>query len=145
LETMEKIKITVEVFIQASRDAVWKSWTTPEDIIRWNHASDDWYTPNATIDLRAGGAFLYRMESKDGSVGFDFGGIFDIVKPKEFISYTVGDGRKVEINFSGNGSITKVAETFEAENQNSIEKQRDGWQAILNNFKKHLETKSWQK
>jgi uncharacterized protein YndB with AHSA1/START domain len=84
------------------------------------------------------------MEAKDGSFGFDFGGVFDTVRPKEFIAYTIGDGRKVEINFIGNGSITKIAETFEAESQNPIEMQRDGWQAILNNFKKYSESRSRQ-
>jgi len=98
------------------------------------------------IDLRAGGEFLYRMEAKDGSFGFDFGGIFNSVKPKESLAYTIGDGRKVEINFTGNGSITKITETFDAEkSRNPIELQRDGWQAILNNFKKYAETRLWQK
>ena len=142
METMQITKITVEAFVQAPKDAVWKRWTTPEDIVQWNNASDDWHTPNAKIDLRAGGEFLYRMEAKDGSFGFDFAGVFDAVKPKEFIAYTIGDGRKVEINFTGNGSITKIAETFETEIQNPIDMQRDGWQAILDNFKKYSESRS---
>ena len=136
-----KMKITVEVVVKATRDVVWKLWTTPEDIIRWNNASGDWHTPSAKTDLRPGGEFLYRMEAKDGSVGFDFGGIFDNVKPKEYIAYTIGDGRKVEIRFTSIGTDTKVVETFEAESQNPIEMQRDGWQAILNNFKKYAETR----
>ena len=145
METMQITKITVEAFVQAPKDTVWKIWTSPEDIVRWNNASDEWHTPNARIDLRAGGEFLYRMEAKDGSVGFDFGGIFDSVKPKESLAYTIGDGRKVEINFTGNGSVTKITETFDAESQNPIELQRDGWQAILDNFKKYTESRSWQK
>jgi uncharacterized protein YndB with AHSA1/START domain len=145
METMQLTKITVETFVQAPKDTVWKLWTTPEDIVQWNYASDDWHTRGAKIDLRAGGEFLYRMEAKDGSFGFDFGGIFNSVKQKESLAYTLGDGRKVEINFTGNGSITKITETFDAESQNPIEIQRDGWQAILNNFKKYAETRLWQK
>ena len=141
METLQKIKITVEAFVQAPKDAVWKLWTTPEDIVQWNNASEDWHTPSAKNDLKSGGKFVYRMEAKDGSFGFDFGGIYDMVKPKEFIAYTIGDGRKVEISFTGNGSIVKISETFEAESQNSIELQRDGWQAILNNFKKYSESR----
>ncbi|MGD1046928.1 MAG: SRPBCC domain-containing protein [Bacteroidota bacterium] len=144
METEQKTKITVETFVQAPKNVAWKLRTTPEDIVHWNNASDDWHTLNAKIDLRTGGEFLYRMEAKDGSFGFDFGGVFDTVRPKEFIAYTIGDGRKVEINFIGNGSITKIAETFEAESQNPIEMQRDGWQAILNNFKKYSESRSRQ-
>ena len=142
---MQLTKITVETFVQAPKDTVWRLWTTPEDIVRWNNASDEWHTPGAKIDLKAGGEFLYRMEAKDGSFGFDFGGIFNSVVPKESLAYTLGDGRKVEISFTGNGSITKITETFEAENENPIEMQRDGWQAILSNFKKYAETGLWQK
>ena len=142
METGQKTKITIEAFVKAPKDAVWKRWTTPEDIVQWINASDDWHTPNAKIDLRAGGEFLYRMEAKDGSFGFDYGGVFDSVKPKELIAYTLGDGRKVEINFTGNGSITKITETFDAEDQNPIEMQRDGWKAILNNFKNYSESRS---
>jgi uncharacterized protein YndB with AHSA1/START domain len=145
METMQLTKITVETFVQAPKDTVWRLWTTPEDIVRWNNASDEWHTPGAKIDLKAGGEFLYRMEAKDGSFGFDFGGIFNSVVPKESLAYTLGDGRKVEISFTGNGSITKITETFEAENENPIEMQRDGWQAILSNFKKYAETGLWQK
>ena len=145
METMQITKITVEAFVQAPKDTVWRLWTTPEDIVQWNSASDDWHTPGAKIDLREGGEFLYRMEAKDGNAGFDFGGIFDSVKPKEFIAYTIGDGRKVEVSFTGNGSITKITETFDAENENPFEMQRDGWQAILNNFKKYTESRAWQK
>jgi uncharacterized protein YndB with AHSA1/START domain len=120
---------------------VWKLWTTPEDIIHWNNASDDWHTPKASNDLKAGGTFLYRMEAKDGSFGFDFGGVYDKIKLKESIEYTLGDERKVEINFTSTGSETKVVEIFEAESQNSLELQRNGWQSILNNFKKYAESR----
>lgn len=142
METTQKTKITVEAFVKAPKDAVWKLWTTPEDIVRWNNASTDWHTPSAKNDLRGGGEFLYRMEAKDGSFGFDFGGVYDNIKTEEFIAYTIGDGRKVEINFTSHGNETKVTETFEAESQNPIQMQRDGWQAILNNFKKYTESRS---
>ena len=142
---LSKKKITVEAIVKAPIEIIWKLWNTPEDITQWNAASTDWHTPRAKIDLKPGGKFLFRMEAKDGSFGFDFGGIFNSVKPKESLAYTIGDGRKVEINFTGNGSITKISETFEAESQNPIELQRDGWQAILNNFKKYAETRLWQK
>jgi uncharacterized protein YndB with AHSA1/START domain len=145
METEQKKKITVEAFVKAPKAAVWKLWTTPEDIIRWNNASADWHTPKAKTDLRAGGKFLYRMEAKDGSSGFDFGGVFDTIRLQEYIAYTIGDGRKVEINFARYGNETKIVETFEAESQHPIEVQRDGWQNILNNFKQYTETKSWQK
>ncbi len=142
MEPTHKQKITVEVVVASSLDAVWERWTTPKDIMQWNNASDDWHTLGASNDLKAGGKFVYRMEAKDGSFGFDFGGIYDLVKPREHISYTIGDGRKVEINFTSNGTETRVVETFEAETENSLEMQRNGWQAILNNFKKYTESRS---
>jgi len=141
LNKPNKKKITVDVVVKASTDIVWKRWTTPEDIVQWNHASADWHTPRAKNDLRDGGEFLYRMEAKDGSFGFDFGGIYNQVKFQKYIKYTLGDGRKVEIHFASTGSSSKVTETFEAEEQNPIEIQRAGWQAILNNFKQYAESK----
>ena len=142
METAQKQKITIEVLVKAPIEVVWTLWTTPADIIQWNNASDDWHTPSAQNDLRAGGKFLFRMEAKDGSFGFDFGGVYDAVKTHESIAYTMGDGKRVEIRFTGSGTETRVVETFEAESQNSIEMQHDGWQAILNNFKKYAETRS---
>ena len=136
-----KKRITVDAYVKAPIDEVWKRWTTPEDIIHWNNASDDWHTLNVKSDLRTGGEFLYRMEAKDGSTGFDFSGVYDRIKMKDSIVYTMGDGRKVEVNFVRNGTDTKVIETFEAESQNPIEKQRDGWQSILDNFKNYTERK----
>lgn len=137
--------ITVEVLVKAPLDVVWQSWTMPEHIVRWNNASDDWHTPHAKNDLRDGGTFLYRMEARDGSMGFDFGGTYDKVRFRKSIGYTIGDGRKVEISFANNGDETRVVESFEAESQNPIEMQRAGWQAILNNFKKYTESKARQK
>jgi uncharacterized protein YndB with AHSA1/START domain len=138
--TTDKINITVEATINAPVERVWSFWTLPEHITQWNNASDDWHTPSATNDLQVGGKFTCRMEAKDGSFGFDFWGIYDEVKTNELIAYTMGDGRKAKIIFTNVGNATKVVETFEAETENSVELQRGGWQAILNNFKKYTET-----
>ena len=139
METASRTKITVETTINAPIEKVWKLWTTPGHITKWSNASDDWHTPFAENDLRVGGKFLSRMEAKDGSFGFDFGGIYDEIKTNKLIEYTIGDGRKVIINFTNDENETKVVETFEAESTNSIELQRGGWQAILDNFKKYVE------
>lgn len=139
METQEKTVITVENTITAPVEKVWEFWTKPEHIIKWCNASDDWHTPRAENDLRVGGKFASRMEAKDGSIGFDFGGVYDAVRTNEYIEYTLGDDRKVKINFSAQGNKTKVVESFEAENTHSIEMQRGGWQAILDNFKKYTE------
>lgn len=133
-------KITVENNIKAPVEKVWKFWTLPEHITKWNNASDDWHTPHAENDLRIGGKFTARMEAKDGSFGFDFGGTYDEVKHQGLIAYTLDDGRKVKVDFSALGNETKVVETFEAENENPVEMQKDGWQAILDNFKKYTES-----
>jgi uncharacterized protein YndB with AHSA1/START domain len=140
METMNKTIITVENTINAPVEKVWQYWTTPEHITKWNHASDDWHTPRAENDLRVGGSFVFRMEAKDGSVGFDFGGVYDAVRNNEYIEYTLGDGRKVKITFSGQGNTTKVLESFESESTNSVELQKGGWQAILDNFKKYTDS-----
>ena len=139
METQEKIILTVENTINAPVDKVWEYWTKPEHITKWNNASDDWHTPWAKNDLRQGGSFSARMEAKDGSMGFDFGGVYDAVKPNEYIEYTLGDGRKVKIFFTPKGNTTKVVESFEAETTNSLEMQQGGWQAIMDNFKKYTE------
>jgi uncharacterized protein YndB with AHSA1/START domain len=141
METQAKT-ITVENTVKAPVEKVWQFWTSPEHITKWSYASDDWHTPFAQNDLRIGGKFLSRMEAKDGSFGFDFGGVYDEVKINKMIAYTIGDGRKVKINFSANGGETRIVETFEAENTNSIEMQRGGWQSILDNFKKYAESNS---
>ena len=139
METQKKTSISIENTINAPVQKVWNYWTIPEHIIKWNNASDDWHTPSAENDLRIGGKFVSRMEAKDGSIGFDFGGVYDDVKENEFLEYTIGDGRKLKITFSSNGNVTKVVETFEAENTHSVEMQRTGWQNILDNFKKYTE------
>ena len=140
METQEKNVITVESIINAPVERVWEYWTKPEHIVKWNHASDDWHSPWSKNDLRVGGSFSARMEAKDGSMGFDFGGVYNVIKTNEYIEYTIADGRKVQVSFSGSGNKTKVVETFEAESTNPVELQRGGWQAILDNFKKYTET-----
>lgn len=132
--------ITVETSINAPIEKVWDSWTKPEHITKWNQASDDWHSPRAENDLRSGGKFNVRMEAKDGSAGFDFEGIYDEVKTHELIAYTMGDGRTVRIVFTPLGDKTLVSETFDPESENSEELQRNGWQSILDSFKKYVET-----
>jgi uncharacterized protein YndB with AHSA1/START domain len=134
-------KITIETLVNAPIDKIWKMWTNPDDVVHWNHASDDWRSPTAENDLRTGGKFNYRMEAKDGSFGFDFAGVYDLVEPHKKIIFTMADNRKVEIIFKSYSSETEIIETFDAENENPIEMQREGWQAILNNFKKYAEGK----
>jgi uncharacterized protein YndB with AHSA1/START domain len=140
MEADKKPKITVEVLVSVPRATAWKTWTTTEDILQWNHASDDWHTTRAENDLSAGGSFLYRMEAKDGSFGFDFYGTYDNIVPEQLIEITLGDERKVQVHFLEDGSYTKIRETFEAESENPLELQQFGWQAILNNFKKVAES-----
>lgn len=139
METQEKAIITVENTVNAPVERVWEYWTKPEHITQWNNASDDWHTPWAKADLREGGSFSARMEAKDGSMGFEFAGVYDVLRTNEYIEYTLGDGRKVKVNFTPVGKMTKVVESFEAEGTHSIEMQQGGWQAILDNFKKYTE------
>jgi uncharacterized protein YndB with AHSA1/START domain len=140
MEPTSNTKVTVEASIKAPVEKVWKLWSTPEDIKKWNSASDDWHTPSAENDLRTGGTFTSRMEAKDGSFGFDFGGVYDEVIEHKLIAYTMGDGRTVRVTFTANGTQTTVTEVFDAESQNPVEMQKGGWQAILDNFKKYAET-----
>lgn len=139
METSDKVTITVETRVHAPVEKVWEYWTEPQHITKWTFASDDWHAPNAETDLRVGGKFLTRMEAKDGSYGFDISGVYDEIRINEFISYTLEDGRKVTVTFISQENDTKVIEAFEAEATNSIEMQKAGWQAILDNFKKYSE------
>lgn len=139
METNHPTKVTVQADIQASIEKVWRYWTEPEYITKWNQASEDWHSPSAENDLRVGGKFVTRMEAKDGSMGFDFEGMYDVVKLHEEISYTMEDGRKVMITFVNQGNETKVIETFDAESSHPVEFQQAGWQAIMDNFKKYTE------
>lgn len=140
METIVKTFITVETTVKAAIDKVWKYWSEPQHIMYWNNASDDWHTPKAENDLRIHGKFKYTMAAKDGSMSFDFEGVYTNVQHHKLIEYSIADGRTVKITFSPSGDEVKIAETFEAEGTNSIEAQRGGWQAILDSFKKHVET-----
>jgi uncharacterized protein YndB with AHSA1/START domain len=135
-------RISVETTVDAPIAHVWKAYTTPADITQWNAASDDWHTPRATVDLREGGAFSSRMEAKDGSMGFDFAGVYTKIVPHERIEYAFGD-RAAEVVFTPGMQGVLVRVTFDSEPTHSIAQQRTGWQAILDNFKRHAEaTKS---
>jgi len=134
------MEISVETTVSAPIDKVWSAWITPDDIKKWNFASEDWYCPDARIDLTVGGKFNYRMEAKDGSMGFDFEGTFTAIHVHESIEYALDDGRKVRITFSETDDGIRVVETFEAEDVHSAEQQRQGWQSILENFGKRVET-----
>lgn len=142
MEPTEKTLITVEATMNAPVEKVWKFWTEPKHITQWNAASEEWHTPSAENDLRVGGRFLSRMEAKDGSWGFDFSGVYNKVDPYKAIQYILDDGRKVYVTFASSGNETTVIEKFEAENTHSNEMQQEGWQAILNNFKKYVESLS---
>jgi len=132
-------KITVQVKVNAPVEKVWEYFNSPEHIVKWGSASEDWHTTTAESDLTVGGKFDYRMEAKDGSAGFNFIGTYDEVLVNEKISYTMSDGRKAEVIFKQEGEVAVVTETFDPENENPLEMQRAGWQAILENFKKHTE------
>lgn len=137
---MEKIKIRISAEINANIDKVWENWTNPIHVTQWNHASDDWHSPYAENDLRIGGKFVYRMAAKDESFAFDFEGIYDDVEHHKLISYTMPDSRKVENTFSQKDNQVELVTVFEAETMNSPELQEQGWQMILNNFKKYCES-----
>jgi uncharacterized protein YndB with AHSA1/START domain len=132
-------KITIETTISASPQKVWSYWTKPEHITKWNFATNDWQCPKASNDLKVGGKYSARMEAKDGSFGFDFEAIYDEVIEAKKITCTMGDGRKATTLFEDLSDKTKVTTVFDAENTNSEEMQKNGWQAILENFKKYSE------
>lgn len=135
------MKITTETLVKAPIDKVWSAYTTPADIKQWNAASDDWHTTDATVDLRVGGAFSSRMEAKDGSTGFDFAGTYTKVVPNETIEYAFGD-REATVQFVPGADGVTVRVTFDPENEHPVDFQRAGWQAILDNFAKHVEADS---
>ena len=136
---MSAEKITIDTLVDAPLDKVWTRYTDPDHITKWNFASDDWCCPSASNDLRVGGRYTARMEAKDGSFGFDFGGTYTELTPRASMSYVLDDDRAVTTRFEQIDDKTRVTTAFEAEGQNSVEMQRDGWQAILNNFKAHAE------
>ena len=133
------MQITVETKIAAPISRVWRAWTTPADIVQWNAASDDWHTTRAAVDLRVGGSFSSRMEARDGSMGFDFAGTYTKIEEHRLLECAFGD-RVLRVEFSSDPDGVVVRETFAAEATHSVDQQRDGWQAILTNFKKHVES-----
>ena len=139
MDTASYPTITIETLVKTSVEKVWTCWTEPKHITQWNQASNDWHAPYSENDLRTGGKFKTTMAAKDGSVSFDFEGIYTKIQQLKVIEYTIADGRKVSITFAGSAKETKVVESFEAENANPIEIQRGGWQAILDSFKKYIE------
>jgi uncharacterized protein YndB with AHSA1/START domain len=135
------MKITVETVAKSKLSKVWQAWNNPADIRQWNTAQDDWHTTRSTVDLREGGKFLARMEAKDGSQGFDLEGTYTRVVPQKTIEFRMSDGREVQVEFVERAGGVLVRETFDAETENPPELQRTGWQAILDNFRRHVEAK----
>jgi uncharacterized protein YndB with AHSA1/START domain len=141
MQSEKKSVITVSIEVNIPVEKVWNYWTGPEHVVNWNNASEDWHSPHAENDLYVGGKFNYVLAVKDGSFNFEFRGVYDEIVNHKTIKYTLGDSRKVEINFTEHSNKTIVTESFEAEDENTIELQQTGWQAILNNFKKYTESK----
>ena len=140
METAQKVK--VGTVVNAPLGMVWNAWNTPADIKQWNTAQDDWHTTRSTVDLREGGKFVSRMEAKDGSEGFDFEGTYTQIVPNKSIEYRMSDGREVKVEFTERAGGVQVTETFDPESENPAELQRSGWQAILDNFGRYVESKA---
>ena len=134
------MNITIETLVRAPIEKVWRAYTSPEDIIQWNAASDDWHTTSSSVELRVGGTFSSRMEAKDGSFGFDFAGTYTKIIPNELIEYAFGD-RSAAVQFMQTSDGVKLRITFVAETEHSVEEQEQGWQSILNKFASHVEAK----
>ncbi len=135
------MKIAIESLVRAEPARVWDAWNTPADIRKWNAAQDDWHTTTSTVDLREGGKFMSRMEAKDGSAGFDFEGTYTRIVPMKRIEYMMSDGRVVQVEFIDGSEGVLVREAFDAETENSPELQRQGWQAILDNFARYVQAR----
>lgn len=135
------MKITITTTINADLNTVWDCWNNPEDIKQWNAASEDWHTTQSMVDLREGGQFKSRMEAKDGSMGFDFTGTYTKVDKPNRIEYVMDDDREVSIDFKQTEQGITVTETFDAEEQHDAEYQKQGWQSILDNFARYVESK----
>lgn len=133
------LKFAIQTTVKSSIEKVWAAWTTPADINQWNAASDDWHNPRSTNDLRVGGKFSYRMQAKDGSMGFDFEGTYTKIVHEELIEYVLEDGRCVSVAFESASKGITVVEKFDAEDSNSAEMQRQGWQSILDRFGSYVE------
>jgi uncharacterized protein YndB with AHSA1/START domain len=135
-------KISVQASVQSDLQTVWEYWTHPNHITHWNFASDEWCCPKATNNVTPNDRFNWRMEAKDGSMGFDFAGTYTVVEPNSRIEYSLGDDRQVQVLFEANEAGVKVTEVFDAEDQNSADMQKAGWQAILDNFARHVAQKN---
>ena len=136
------MKISIETHVKAPLQRVWQAWNDPRAIEQWNAASPDWHTPRSSVDLRVGGRFCARMEARDGSMGFDFEGSYTRVEPEKLIEFTLGDQRTVRVEFVEQDGGVTVRERFDAEDVHSAEQQRQGWQAILNNFARYVESQA---
>lgn len=135
------MKIMVESHVKSDAESAWNAWTCPEDIQQWNAASDDWHTTSSTVDLQIGGQMSSRMEAKDGSMGFDFAAVFTQIEPYRLIECRLDDGREVRVEFLEESDGVRVRETFDADSQTDADIQRQGWQAILDKFTRHVESK----
>ncbi|MEO7014288.1 MAG: SRPBCC domain-containing protein [Dokdonella sp.] len=135
------MKILVETLVKSDAETVWNAWTDPEDIKQWNAASDDWHTTSSRVDLQVGGEMSSRMEAKDGSIGFDFTASFTKIELHRLIEFNLEDGRHVRVEFLREANGVRVREAFDADPQNAPDMQRQGWQAILDNFTRHVEAK----
>jgi len=142
MATDRETNITVQTTVPISIEEVWKIWTRPEHIVNWNFASNEWHCPEAKNDLKPDGKFSWRMEAKDGSMGFDYSGVYQMIDPRKKIVKKLDDGRLVKIEFTETENGVKITEIFEVEDQNSIDLQKKGWQAILDNFKVYALTKN---
>jgi uncharacterized protein YndB with AHSA1/START domain len=140
MKTATKNTITVQSAIEAPKEKVWENWTSPSHIVKWCFASEDWHAPHAENDLRVDGKFKTTMAAKDGSFSFEFEGFYTLVENLKKIVYQIADGRQVEIEFDEKEGKTFVTETFEAEDTHPLEMQKAGWQSILDNFKKYVES-----
>ncbi|MGY3857994.1 SRPBCC domain-containing protein [Aeromonas intestinalis] len=134
------MKISVSVWVKRPLATVWQGWNTPASIMAWNAASEDWHTDSSRVDLRVGGRFCHHMAARDGSIGFDFEGTFTAVDPPGLLDYVMDDGREVQVRFREGAGGTRVEEVFDAESEHSEGMQRAGWQSILNNFKRYMES-----
>lgn len=137
---MAIVNITIETLVHAPINLVWDTWNSPNHVVHWNHASDDWHSPKAENNFVVGGKFVYRMEAKDNSFGFDFSGTYEEIVDKKRVVTRLDDNRLVKTEFHVENDSVRIVDTFEAEDQNSIELQRVGWSAILNNYKLYTES-----
>lgn len=137
---MAIVNITIETLVHTPINLVWDTWNSPNHVVHWNHASDDWHSPKADNNFVVGGKFVYRMEAKDNSFGFDFSGTYEEIVDKKRVVTRLDDNRLVKTEFYVENDSVRIVETFEAEDQNSIELQREGWSAILNNYKLYTES-----